>query len=250
MAHPKEEKIEKVIDLEEWGMSIWKGHPDALREQDKNARVMDKNLFDRLKSNISKEKRLESLPLCAKRNDRFEIVSGHHRIRAARMAGLDTIFWICPMEEMTKGQIKSKQLAHNAIEGEDDLQTLREIYLEIEDLELRMETGINPLDLDIPEMGVIKNESLDIMFDYKQVTLLFLPSGCEKFLTLLDHVSEDIVGVAPREEYEKIAIALRKVSACEDIRNLTAVFQKIAEIVEIYYNAMKDDSPQQIIKDL
>ena len=85
---------ERLLGLNN-GLAIYKVDVSEVREQDKNARVMDKNRFFRLVENIKKEQRLESLPFCVKnpkRENEFLIISGHHRIRAFREAGFSSLF--------------------------------------------------------------------------------------------------------------------------------------------------------------
>src|SRR5437762_1667585 len=109
---------EKVLDLGN-GLELWKVPPSALREQDVNARSMPKAMFERLSQTIGRDKRLESLPLCAKTERGLELISGHHRTRAATAAGLTEMFTLVDVTGLTRSQIAAKQLAHNAIEGQD-----------------------------------------------------------------------------------------------------------------------------------
>ena len=109
---PKKTK-EKIAELEN-GLSLWKVGIDMLREMDKNARVMESEKFELLKEIIEEDKRLESLPLVTLKKDgrgEFLIISGHHRTRAARMAGLQQIHVLVDENELTLDQIKSKQLS-------------------------------------------------------------------------------------------------------------------------------------------
>ena len=117
------------------GLELWKVHPSSLREQDVNARSMPKAMFERLAQTIARDKRLESLPLCAKTERGLEIISGHHRVRAATAAGISEMFVLVDATGLTRSQIAAKQLAHNAIEGQDNEQLLAEIYRQIEDAE-------------------------------------------------------------------------------------------------------------------
>lgn len=109
---------EVVLELGQ-GLEIWKIHVDRLREQDVNARAMTRPMFDRLTQTIGRDQRLESLPLCAVVDDHVEIVSGHHRVRGARAADVQVIHAIVDVSGLTPDQVKAKQLAHNAIAGED-----------------------------------------------------------------------------------------------------------------------------------
>src|ERR1035437_10075790 len=79
---------QKIVELGN-GLELWRVHPSTLREQDVNARAMPKAMFERLAQTIARDKRLESLPLCAKTDKGLEIISGHHRVRAATAAGID-----------------------------------------------------------------------------------------------------------------------------------------------------------------
>jgi flagellar hook-basal body complex protein FliE len=163
---------ERILDLGN-GLELWKVHPSSLREQDVNARSMSKPMFERLSLTIARDKRLESLPLCAKTERGLEIVSGHHRTRAATAAGISEVFVLVDVTGLTRSQIAAKQLAHNAIEGQDNDQLLAEIYCQIEDAESKLEAFIDQkLDVELPK---VKIEGLDVEIDFKTVLLIFLP---------------------------------------------------------------------------
>jgi hypothetical protein len=66
---------ELLLTLPE-GFEIWRINPLALLEQDKNARVQSPAKFKSLVRNIKARGGLESLPLVARREDRFFIISG------------------------------------------------------------------------------------------------------------------------------------------------------------------------------
>ena len=80
------ELIAKVYD----DLEVWRCDLDELQEQRKNARTMAPETFNRLVSNIQKDGgKLEALPLCHRlANGDIAIISGHHRVRAARSAGV------------------------------------------------------------------------------------------------------------------------------------------------------------------
>ena len=81
---------EKIYDMGT-GLIIAKVQIDKLREQDINARIMKKEMQDQLTANIKNRGQLESLPLLAEKDGVLEIVSGHHRIKSARAAGMKEI---------------------------------------------------------------------------------------------------------------------------------------------------------------
>lgn len=90
MAEETPEGVSVIAELED-GMCIAKCSLDSLREQDINARIMDDAKFNQLVANIEKRGTLEQLPYCVLTDRGVEIVSGHHRTRAARAAGLDHV---------------------------------------------------------------------------------------------------------------------------------------------------------------
>src|SRR3954454_4963806 len=128
----------KLLDLG-GGLELWTAAIDELIEQDVNARAMPKGMFERLAETVGRDKRLESLPLCATTPRGLEIVSGHHRTRAARQAGLDELHVIVDTTGLTPDQIKARQLAHNRIQGEDNEELFKRIYESIGDVEKRLE---------------------------------------------------------------------------------------------------------------
>src|SRR6266542_4781740 len=155
---------EKVLDLGN-GLELWKIPPSALSGQDVNARSMPKAMFERLSQTIARDKRLESLPLCAKTERDLEIVSGHHRVRAATAAGISEMFILVDVTGLSRSQIAAKQLAHNAIEGTDNEQLLAEIYRQIQDAEAKLEAYIDQkLDVPLPK---VKIEGLDVDIDFR-----------------------------------------------------------------------------------
>jgi len=238
-------RYERVIALEGWDLEIWKVHVDDLKEQDKNARVMTKSVFERIKANIRSDRRLQSLPLCVwGEKGSLEIVSGHHRVRGARMSGLELIYVLVDARNPTRSQVLSMQLAHNALEGKDDPGLLRQIYEEIEDLELRLATGIDPKDLDILEPDAkFEIDSVHLDFDSKTMEFLFLPTQFEKVMETLDLVGREFVGVCRRDQYDELVKRMQQVSENEDIRNISAIMDKMCEIIEDYYRAVANDEP-------
>src|SRR5436309_14797086 len=125
------------------GLELWKVHPSTLREQDVNARSMPKAMFERLSQTIARDKRLESLPLYAKTERGLDIIPGHHRVRAATSASISEMFVLVDVTGLSRSQIAAKQLADNAIEGQDNEQLLAEIYRLIEDAESKLEAFID-----------------------------------------------------------------------------------------------------------
>ena len=244
---------EQVADLEN-GTSIWKVHLDALREQDRNARVMAPDKFERLTANIRKHGRLESLPLCVHTvtpggKDELLIVSGHHRVRAARSAGVMVIFVLVIDEELSKGQVRSKQLAHNQLAGTDNRQILAELYREMENIHDRIESGVTDAELD----GMTKELSVDevlVKLDFEVVNIVFLPEQRKDYDEVIAILSSSAhsTDVAPLQGFATFKAALNAVQKTENVRNIAAALHRMCEIVLEHVrrtDAEEGDNPAQ-----
>ncbi len=239
MAIPSREQFEKVIDLYD-GIALYKVHVDCLREQNKNARVMSPDIFSRLEANISKDNRLESMPYChikeAKEgNLEFHMISGHHRIRAARKAGITEMFIMSETKELPIDQVRSKQLAHNKINGIDDDQILKELWDEIDSVDAKISSGIKDEDFNEIESDISFDE-VKIDLDYEIVSLLFLDKDFKKYGDVLSLIEKNAnIQVADKDIFEDFKKTVREVYKQENVRNITAALIKMCRIVTQHY---------------
>jgi len=90
-------------------MLIKQVHIDSLREQDINPRILPNTAMRQLIKNIGNRGMLESLPYCVQTDKGIEIVSGHHRVRAARAADLAEIYILLDTSGLSRDEIKAKQ---------------------------------------------------------------------------------------------------------------------------------------------
>ena len=226
----------KLVSLGD-GISIWRVHVDHLREQTKNARFMSARKFDRLSETIAKDQRLESLPLCSplsgKDNDgcHFEIISGHHRTRAARSAGVGTIVIMSFDDQQSPDKIKAAQLAHNSIAGEDDAQILSEIYNEILDIEARLESAITNEDMDFV-MSDVKVDEISLQCDWEILNIVFLPKQADEFDELIEIIMKDPCRGVYAENvaaFEDFAECLRVISGDANTRNMGGIMTMLAK---------------------
>jgi len=225
-------KYESLLNLGN-GLSIVKIHIDNLKEQNLNARVMTKEMMEQLAKTIKKRNYLESLPYCCKTSKGIEIISGHHRIRAARMAGITEIHILLDTNNLKRGEIISRQLAHNSINGYDDKSMLKRLFDQINDVDLKLETFLDHRELEI-EIG----KSLPVLdiapnFDFKSVHLLFLPNQLEKFEDVISTMTGDEVeiDVIPKEQFEDFKKTVMEVKKVHNIRSLGMAISKMCDIV-------------------
>lgn len=217
------------IQLEN-GLELWQVKVDDLREQDVNARVMPDTMFRRLSETIKRDARLESLPFCALTSKGLEIVSGHHRVRAARSAGVRTIWAVVDTTGLTRSQIKAKQLAHNAISGSDDPSLLAQIFAEIEDVEDMQESFVSELgDVVKVDIGEIK-----VDLEPKVVYLMFVPLYYKKWQQLVATLPPAIeeVALADAAIESKFREALKMVGKSYNVKAITPLVCKMIDMVE------------------
>lgn len=127
--------------------------PRALKAARKNARRMQRALYQRLVNNIKADNALLSVPLVVEREGELEIISGHHRIKAAIEAGLKTVqVMVLDGAQLTKDKQTAMQLSHNAIEGEDDEALLAELYESIRNMADKEYSGLTDEVLGVEQM--------------------------------------------------------------------------------------------------
>ena len=225
------------------GMAIWLIPIDSIVERDKNARVMDPDKFKQLIENIKDEGMLESLPLVHKKGEKFEIISGHHRIRASRQAKISVVPCIVIERELTEAEIASKQLSHNSIEGYDDKELLREIYESIDDMSAKLRTALTDEELKIEEPTVPLLD-IDIEFGYEPIYILFTKPQIEKFNEMVDKLDKHATKyLADYKEFRDFRDTVQRVSEHEGIRNVAGIMSFMVDVVEKHFDSVPAEEP-------
>jgi len=222
--------FEEIYDMGT-GLHIGKVQLDKVKEQDINARIMQDSMQDLLTKNITKRGQLESLPLLVQSNGKLEIISGHHRVKSARAAGLKEIIAIIDTSGLSRSSIAAKQLAHNAIQGFDDDSTLRTICKMITDVDDMIESAMPEKyfkDLQV-EIDKIANPSFD--FDMKVICFSFLPHQLKDLNDLIKAAhSADFLGLAPRDEFQPFIKALSDTMKYEDVKSIGMAVHKMTQV--------------------
>lgn len=212
------------------GLLIAKIKLADIREQDINARIMKTEMQKQLTDNIKKRGQLESLPFCALINGRIEAISGHHRLRSAKDAGLTEVFVILDVSGLRRSQVASKQIAHNAINGFDDQSTLREIAKMIDDVDDMLESYIGKEIIGEPMAELEKLISPSLEFTWKNVTFTFLPhqvADTEKLISILESLKPDFLGVADIDQHEEFMETLAKYQRFANVKNTGAAIHSM-----------------------
>jgi len=224
---------EILVMLDE-GFAVVRVPIGLLVEQDKNAHMMPIQMRQSLAANIRRDGHLESLPLTHRKDEVFEIISGHHRVLAAKDAGQSHVDALAYLNELPKGTVRSKQLAHNSHVGSDDAQMLRELYLEIDDPDERLATFLDPEKLQINmTTQPIAIEDVRVPFDWHYVAFAFLPYQRDAFDLLCSRITsrDDTICVMPEELFAAFGAAAKRVGLTDDIRNVGTVVARMVEIV-------------------
>lgn len=244
MAEPSEYLVHELAA----GVELWLVPVDELVEQDLNARVMPGAMFDRLQANIDERGALvESLPYChVDEEGRVAIISGHHRVRAARAALVHEIHCLVDTNPMTHSEVVAKQLAHNALSGEDDSQMLRILIAQMSTTHDLLESFIGSNIPDAEQAPIELSPMAQIMFDFKTIVFTFLPSQLDDLTALVDSVgTADFLGLIDKSQYEDFRDALTAFQKVKDVRSMgTSIHLMVRaaqEIVEASERAVEPD---------
>ena len=232
----------KIVSEMNDGICIAEVDVDDLIEQELNARIMDDAKFKQLVSNIKKRGELEQLPYCATTDKGIEIVSGHHRVRAAKLSGLKQIHVLLDKSGLSRSAIAAKQIAHNSIEGTDDQKILKQISAIITDVDDMLETALNEEFFNNVMAEVEKASVPKVDFEWKTIQFMFLPHMIEDLERLKKAVNAaDLTGFVPIEEFENMVNAISLASDVENVRNIGAVVHAMIKKTLADYEDIGDD---------
>ncbi|MEU8521211.1 ParB/Srx family N-terminal domain-containing protein [Streptomyces sp. NPDC048577] len=213
------------------------GDPRELTLLDVNARFMRHEQFQRLVANIRDDGALTSTPLVWNDTEtgRRIVLSGNHRTKAAIEAGLERIWWMEVTEPLPRQRQIALQLAHNAITGEDDPATLKALYEELEDVSMRLYSGLDDKTLELLDEVTVPSLA-EANLDFATVQIVFLPDEKEAAEKALEAArktaSADARWLARIDQYEQVLDTLDTTKGAHNIGNVAAAFAIILTVVE------------------
>ncbi len=218
---------------------------DDVREQDVNAQSMPKAMFDQLVANIKNTGAPESVPLLVQNGNHIEIISGHHRVRAMRQAGVKN-FLALVYESLSRARIHSKQLAHNSIAGASDPELVKRIWERIDDVSARFEAFIDPKIFDnMPAPISFKPIDVDMVSVAKTVMVVFLPTQQMDFDQAIEHIlpktQVDTVYLAHKDSYDAWMQAFKRVRSDLEIVNAPTALAEMARLAIERLDDLADD---------
>jgi len=205
---------------------------------EKNARFMKKEQFEALTRNIKNDGGLTSLPLCyLQENGRLLVLSGNHRLKAAIAAGIQENLVLLIDKPLSKQRQIAIQLSHNAIAGQDDEQVLKELWMEIDDLEASIYSGLsNEL---IEKLTNVDFKTIAEQRPlFKEIALLFLPDEIEQMKSICEGILESVksknVMAGRISEYSDLLDGIIAVKQNQKIINSTIAFFALAKVAREY----------------
>jgi hypothetical protein len=210
---------------------------------EKNARFMRVEQYKRLVENIRRDGCLTSVPFAIRHaqpgGDRYTILSGNHRVKAAKDAGLTEVTLLYTDRELTHAQQVAIQLSHNAIAGQDDLAILRELYDEINDVALKEYSGLDDVllgKLNPPNLDPLSEKGLE----YRIVSIAFLPEEVERaeklFAKIMEQADGDRTWINRRADYDRMLDALTVAKEAAGVKNTATAFGLLLDLVENHFD--------------
>jgi hypothetical protein len=240
--------LERLIEIG-GGLAIYTADMGDIVEQDINAQVMPPEMFERLTETIKRDGRLEQLPYgCLRKAPtdgrvQIELISGHHRKRAAHTAGLSKLHYLVDERELSRDQIIAKQLAHNKIHGASDPQVLKQLFEEIASVEGQLESYIRPEDFDgIKQLEVASFAAVEVPIDYRRVSFVLLApdlASVERLEAIAKEMprASDVVLVGDLAGFARFREAALKLSKAKDVRSMGSLVTMMADITLAHLEA-------------
>ena len=239
--------------------------PRKLKLLEVNAHFMRHEVFMRLTENVKEDNALTSVPFCAiyqyftaddpiqrleDGSPLYEVLSGNHRVKSAIAAELSEIDVMVTDEPLSPDRRKAIQLSHNALVGEDDPATLKMIYGDIQDLTMRLYSGLDDKRLDLLDKvspGALGEANLQ----FQPVSFMFLPDELDQVKEVWEIAKKQagaakLLWLARMNEYDAVMDALEATSASYGVKNVTTA---LIAILEIFTRHITDLSEGYITQD-
>lgn len=203
-----------------------------IRLVDKNAHYMDQSVFNQLVANIKRDGQLSSVPFCLEYEpDKYEVISGNHRVQAAQMAGL-SIIPIMYSDSLTNDEKRAIQLSHNSLVGKDDLEILKDLMDEIRDASLKEYTGVDESifeSLNSYQYDIVQPRNSVVTFN-----LTFFETDKDALLKLCEEIEEnkdyETTALLPMDYMDRYLEVVGEVQKKYKLKALGLTMMKIVEL--------------------
>jgi len=213
---------------------------------DVNARYMTKEQFDRLVSNIRTDGALTSTPLIYSGAGEYAeghelVLSGNHRVQAGIAADLEEAWFLLVTDDLPKARQLAMQLSHNAIEGDDDLAILKQLYDGIDDIDERAYAGLDDKTLDLLDRIALEPLS-EANLSFHTVNLVFLAGEADAARDALDQLgrTSDERWLAAYQDYQPTLDALASAHSAHNVGNVATAMGILVALTERHLTDLQD----------
>lgn len=218
---------------------------NLIDEAEMNANEMTGEDFAALCDNIGKSG-LSSVPCCYKKKDeRFVMISGHHRLRACKKLHHTQIgiLW-CDEDELSKDEIIAIQLSHNSLHGQDNQSILKKLFEQIQSIDFKKFAHIN-----IDEISPVSTDGISIyaMKENFVFTIILYPNSFANLDELYGDIREqakssDALILASQEENEMVLLKLQQeIGNKYNIKSPSITFAKLLELANERLTEIKEE---------
>lgn len=216
--------------------------PRELTLLEKNARFMTADTFQNLTNNIRKDGGLTSIPFCVKgKKGDMKVLSGNHRVQAAISADMEEILVLYTDRKLSRKEEVAIQLSHNSLTGSNDEMVLKELWDEINDVDMKYYSGLSDKDFGLSDSDLAAISEVDL--DYGSVWFLFLPSEEDRVQDSFEMALKRMKGLgyssadtklflASYKEYDRMLNALEKAKCSYHVKNMATAMMLVLDVFE------------------
>lgn len=164
----------------------------------------------------------------------YEVLSGNHRVKAARAAELETIEITVTDTYLPPERRKAIQLSHNALVGEDDPSLLKALYEGIDSVDLRLYTG-----LDDKGLGLLLDAPVaplsEAGLEFQTIALTFLPHEREAVEDAWQAARKAIAGakgywLARWGDYDRFMDGIEAAGLAYNVKNVATALMIVLDV--------------------
>jgi len=210
---------------------------------DKNPHYMSPVKFRRLVENVRVDGCLTSVPLVWTNptTGKRRVLSGNHRVMAAREAGVEEADVMVVDEELSEAQLVAIQLSHNALIGDDDPAGLKALYESIDDVDWRAYAGLDDKTLQLLDAVEVKT-AVTAKLDFSMLTVVFLPDEQERleavFGDLADACKGNTTWLARFADHDRVLDLLDAAARSRGVTNQAVAVMALCDVVERHLESL------------
>lgn len=124
---------------------------------------------------------------------------------------------------------------------------LKQLFDAIEDLEARIETALDPKDLEFEVPDRIPIPEMALGLEFKHVSMMFLPHQLKSFEEVVKRISgdEELIAAAPLELFDDFKKAVNATQEMENIVSIGTTIAFMTELTNKYLDEMREKANEE-----